>query len=100
MIINRTLKNPRSKFVVSESVLHEGLSLEALALLGYLLSLSEDDSPTIENIAHYFSCGKGAVRRAVGELEKKGHLVRTFVSRNHGRNEWSWTVYETPLPVD
>lgn len=69
--------------MIPNKAIHSGMSLKAIGLLAFLLSLPDDGEYSIEKLYKALPDGKTSVQSGIHELEEHGMLVRTQ-SRDNG----------------
>ncbi len=76
------------------------LSLKAKGLLSQMLSLPEKWDYTLQGLAYINREQIDAIRQAIHELERAGHIVRTRERDSRGRLRGAeYTIYEQPQSV-
>src|SRR5208337_4841758 len=99
MAIHRTIKTKTSgrywKSIDSET-LQDRLSLDAYAILIYILSKSDDWEVYSGEVAAHFGASPDRVRRGLNELISKGYMTRLPRYENGKLNGWIYQVYEIP----
>ena len=95
-------KNANYTVMSNHHLRDKSLSLKAKGLLSQILSLPEEWDFTLQGLAYINLEQLDAIREAVHELERAGHIVRTRERDSRGRlcgTEYS--IYEQPrLPPD
>ena len=89
----------RHRWVVIDqaAIRNPRLSHRARGVLVLLLSMPDDWTVNAEWIAMHGSEGRDAVRSALTELERLGHLIRHKSQDAHGRWSTTTVVYEQPV---
>ena len=74
------------------------LSLKAKGLLCLMLSLPDRWDYTLKGLTHICKEGMDAVRDALHELERAGHVVRTRTRNTRGQlGAMEYVIYEQPI---
>ncbi len=76
------------------------LSLKAVGLMSWMLSLPDNWNFTTEGITKCRKEGRDAIRGALKELEEAGYLVIEYGHKKDGKFSTSYTLYEQPKTVD
>jgi len=98
--IYRVKKDKDNPYVmINKTIFENGLSLKAVGLLSYMLSLPDDwRFYEIELIKH-FKDGRSAIRSTMKELIEAGHIVKHKVPSVKGKfTGYDYTIYEIPKP--
>lgn len=83
---------------VPNRVFRSGLSLKAIGLLTFMVSLPEDWDFSIEGLCSVLTDGKTSIQTAVHELEEKRFLVRTQIKDEDGRyTGCEWLIDYKPI---
>jgi hypothetical protein len=61
------------------------LSLGALGLLGYLISLPEDFDPSTKHLTNIFKCDRRKIARLLGEL-REHNVINRYYRGQKGQN--------------
>ncbi|OXS74852.1 hypothetical protein B1B04_08130 [Lysinibacillus sp. KCTC 33748] len=73
------------------------LSWKAKGLLAYMLSLPDDWSFSISNLATKSKCSRESTANTIKELTKAGYIHKMQIRTNHGKfGELELSVFETP----
>jgi len=100
MPIIRVPKNSNNPFFMMDNntINNTKLSLQATAVLTYLISKPDNWQVSIRDIVSHFTNGFSSVRSAIKELINSGYLVRQTVRHNNGKiNRFDYIVYENPF---
>jgi len=76
------------------------LSLKAVGLMSWMLSLPDNWNFTTEGIVKCRKEGRDAIRGALKELEDAGYLVIEYGHKADGKFSTSYTLYEQPKTVE
>lgn len=96
-MIRRSPRRDRWVVIDNETIRDDRLSWKARGLLAYLLSMPDNWTARIEDLAQRGPDGKEAVRTGLVELEATGYLVRSKERRSDGTYEHFATVHERPV---
>lgn len=99
MAIYRTAKTSNYTPFDNEFIRNTYMSMKATMLLLKMLSMKKDWSFTIEGLVTICKEGKTAIKSAIAELEKFGHLHRRQSRKENGQIEYVYDVYENPKDV-
>ncbi|MBG9452609.1 hypothetical protein ABE61_00535 [Lysinibacillus sphaericus] len=73
------------------------LSWKAKGLLAYMLSLPDDWSFSISNLASHSKCSRESTANTIKELAQAGYIHKTQIRTNHGKfGKLELFVFETP----
>ena len=72
------------------------LSLEAIGLLSFMLSLPEDWNYSLNGLVAIRKEGIKKIRSTLKELQKYGYLTINKKQKANGRFEYEYLIYETP----
>ncbi len=99
MTVFHVAKNTNYTVMSNHHLRNRELSLKAKGLLSQMLSLPEKWDYTLQGLAYINREQTDAIRQAVHELERAGHIVRTRKRDNRGRIRGAeYTIYEEPQP--
>ncbi len=99
-IVNiRVAKKDGEFFLLSRKTCQDKtLSYEALGMLAYLMSHTDDWRPIVSDLQREKSCGRDRVYRIMNELIEKGFMTRTITRNEKGHiAQIDYVVYEEPL---
>lgn len=96
MAIYRTAKTSNYTPFDNKLIRNTYMSMKATMLLLKMLSMKKDWSFTIDGLATICKEGKTAIKSAIAELEKFGHLHRRQSRKDNGQIEYVYDVYENP----
>ena len=74
----------------------KSLSLKAIGLMSFMLSLSDDWDYTVEGLSKCVKDGTDSIKATLKELEKAGYLVREQNRAGGKFSKMSYTLYEMP----
>jgi len=99
MSIFRVPKGSNNPFFMMDNniINNPKLSLQATAVLTYLISKPDDWNVRISDIISHFSNGQTSIRNAINELVFFGYLVRNPVRHNNGKFiRHDYIIHENP----
>lgn len=99
MAIHRTTKTTtsgRNWKCIDGETLQDRLSLDAYAILIYILGKSDDWEVYSGEVAAHFRVSLDRVRKGLNELISKGYMTRVPRYENGKLKGWIYQVYETP----
>lgn len=96
MAIYRTAKTANYTPFDNELIRNTYMSMKATMLLLKMLSMKKDWSFTIDGLTAICKEGKTAIKSAIAELIKFGHLHRRQSRKVNGQIEYVYDVYENP----
>src|SRR3990170_6856055 len=98
--IFRVKKDPNNPYVMIDKRPIENcdLSWKSKGVLSYLLSRPDDWVVRLADLLQRSPDGSYAVRQAIKELRKAGHMKVKMVREDGHVKEWVYEVYELPLP--
>lgn len=99
MGIIRVRKNKQNPYVIFDKSFIEdpGISLQATAILAYLLSKPDDWRVYEDDIVNHFTNGKRAIRSAIKELIERKYMVRSQKRTKSGKFDgYDYDIYERP----
>lgn len=97
--IFRTEKNADNPFVMIDRrpIENPSLSWKAKGILAYLLSRPDNWIVRLEDLVNRSSDGPTAIRAAIKELKKLGHVTQKAEYENGRIKQYVFTVHELPL---
>jgi len=97
-VIIRICKEEKFVILDKQFIDNPGLSLQAKAVLTYLLSKPDDWRVYENDIVHHCTNGKRAVRTAIKQLISLGYMIRTQARTEDGKFQgYDYNVYERPM---
>ena len=99
---NIFIHNHSNRNYVALSISHlrdTSLSWQAMGMLSFMLSCSQDFKLSVEGLAKCSACGDTATRSALKELRDKGYVVVSPIKDGGRIIAWNYDVYESPLDV-
>ena len=96
MEIIKVHKTDNFTIVSNHHLRNEHLSLKAVGLLTYLLSLSTEYNPTVRGIASKFTDGVDSVTSGLKELQREGYVRISRVTEKGKFVGCRYDIYETP----
>lgn len=88
-----------NKDYIAASIYHlrdTSLTLQAMGLLSFMLSCSDNFKFSIEGLTRISACGDTATRSALKELREKKYVVVEPRKENGKIVEWNYHIYEKP----
>lgn len=83
--------------VIPNNLFKQNLSMEAIGLLTYLLSLPSDWVIYKTTLHKYFSVGPDKLDRVFKELQENGYIISVKVQNEAKTFEWNHVVYDKPF---
>lgn len=99
---NIFIHNHSNRNYVALSISHlrdTSLSWQAMGMLSFMLSCSQDFKLSVEGLAKCSACGDTATRSALKELREKGYVVVSPIKDGGRIVAWNYDVYESPADV-
>lgn len=82
--------------IIYNEVPKSGMSLAAIGLWTYLMTLPKDWKINLNELQNHFSNGNKAVRTAFNELIEKGYAIRQQSKNSHGRfQKMNYKIFES-----